>query len=96
LKYRPYAFTELGVATLSSVLRSERAIQVNIAIMRTFVRFRTLIASRKDIAHRVEVLERRSSAHDKQFREAFTTIEHLMFPEPPDRLPVGFAQSRDD
>ena len=67
LRKRPYAFTEQGVAMLSSVLRSSRAIQVNIAIMRAFVRLRELLATHKDLARKLEKLEHRFGEHDKKF-----------------------------
>jgi phage regulator Rha-like protein len=86
-RYRPYAFTEQGVAMLSSVLRSERAVQVNIEIMRTFVRLRRMAASRQDLAHKLEALEER---YDEQFRVVFDALRELMAaPEPSDR-PIGF------
>src|SRR6266852_4356363 len=64
-KFRPYAFTEQGVAMLSSILRSDRAIEVNIAIMRAFVRLREILASHKDLARKLEEMERR---YDSQFQ----------------------------
>lgn len=74
-KYRPYAFTEQGVAMLSSVLSSERAIQVNIAIMRVFVRLREIIGSNKLLARRLAELEKK---YDAQFRVVFDAIRGLM------------------
>ena len=71
----PRAFTEQGVAMLSSVLRSKRAIQVNIAIMRAFVRLKEMIATHKDLAHKLEELEKK---YDKQFAVAFDAIRQLM------------------
>lgn len=86
-RYRPYAFTEQGVAMLSSVLRSEQAVQVNIEIMRTFVRLRRMAGSREDLAHKIEALEDR---YDAQFRVLFDALRELMAaPEPSDR-PIGF------
>ncbi|HYU31569.1 MAG TPA: ORF6N domain-containing protein [Thermoanaerobaculia bacterium] len=86
-RYRPYAFTEQGVAMLSGVLRSERAVQVNVEIMRTFVRLRRMAASREDLARKIEALEER---YDGQFRIVFDALRQLMAaPEPPDR-PIGF------
>lgn len=84
-RYLPYAFTEQGVAMLSSVLKSKRAIQVNIAIMRTFVRLRQILATHKELARKLEELE-------AQFKEVFEVIRQLMEPptEPP-RPPIGFA-----
>jgi phage regulator Rha-like protein len=74
-KYRPYAFTEQGVAMLSSVLHSERAIQVNIAIMRAFVELREIISSNKGLARRLNELEKK---YDSQFRVVFEAIRELM------------------
>jgi phage regulator Rha-like protein len=70
-KYLPYVFTEQGVAMLSSVLRSERAVQVNIEIMRAFVRLREMIATHKDLARKLEALEKK---YDAQFRVVFDAI----------------------
>jgi hypothetical protein len=83
----PYAFTEQGVAMLSSVLRSKRAIQVNIAIMRAFVQLREMIASNKGLARRLTELEKK---YDGQFRIVFEAIRELMT-EPPSRSRrIGF------
>jgi hypothetical protein len=76
-KYRPYAFTELGVAMLSSVLRSERAVQVNIEIMRTFVQLRRLLASNAALARKLDDLEKK---YDGQFKVVFAAIRELMAP----------------
>jgi hypothetical protein len=76
-RYPPYAFTEQGVAMLSSVLRSKRAVRVNVEIMRTFVRLRELLASHKDLARKLDDLERR---FDKQFQVVFEAIRQLMSP----------------
>lgn len=83
-KYPPYAFTEQGVAMLSSVLRSRKAIQVNIEIMRAFVRLREMLASHKDLARKLEDLEKK---YDKQFAVVFAAIRQLM--EPPPVKPKG-------
>ena len=86
-KYRPYAFTEQGVAMLSSVLHSERAIQVNIAIMRTFVQLREMISSNKRLARRLNELEKK---YDGQFRIVFEAIRELMA-EPDSKVKrIGF------
>jgi hypothetical protein len=74
---RPYAFTEQGVAMLSSVLRSKRAVQVNIAIMRTFVRLREMLAAHKDLERKLIALEKK---YDEQFRVVFDAIRALMPP----------------
>lgn len=87
-RHRPYAFTEQGVAMLSSVLRSPRAVQVNIAIMRAFVRLRELLATHKDLARRLDELE---SKYDDQFKMVFDAIRQLMAPTPePPKRRIGF------
>ena len=83
----PYAFTEQGVAMLSKVLNSERAIQVNIAIMRAFVRMRKMLLSHEDLARKVDALERN---YDTQFRVVFDAIRALMEPPKPPRRWIGF------
>ena len=86
-KYPPYAFTEQGVAMLSSVLHSERAVQVNIEIMRTFVRLREMIATHQDLAKRLARLERK---YDARFRVVFNAIRKLMAPPEKPRGRIGF------
>ena len=86
-KYRPYAFTEQGVAMLSSVLHSERAIQVNIAIMRAFVQLREMIGSNKGLARRLNELEQK---YDSQFRVVFEAIRELMAEPEPKVKRIGF------
>ena len=76
-RYAPYAFSEHGVAMLSSVLHSQRAVQVNVEIMRTFVRLRKLLASHEDLARKLAALEER---YDKQFKVVFDAIRQLMTP----------------
>lgn len=70
-RYLPYVFTEQGVAMLSSVLRCERAVQVNIAIMRVFVRLREMLAVHRELAVKLEQLEGRIEAHDEQIQAVF-------------------------
>ena len=89
-KYAPYAFTEEGVAMLSSVLKSQRAIQVNIAIMRAFVRLRDIVTAHKEIARKLEELEHKLELHDKQIREVFEVIRYLVGPERKARRRIGF------
>ena len=76
-KYLPYAFTEQGVAMLSSVLNSEKAVQVNIAIMRIFVKLRAIGYHYKILAEKLEELEKKHSRHDKQIAEIFTSLRYL-------------------
>jgi hypothetical protein len=85
---RPYAFTEQGVAMLSSVLRSKRAIQVNIEIMRAFVRLRHVLAGHKELARKVSDLEAR---YDGQFRVVFDAIRRLMAEESKPKRRIGFG-----
>jgi hypothetical protein len=84
---RPYAFTEQGVAMLSSVLKSKRAIHVNIEIMRTFVRLRKLLLSHAELARKLAALERK---YDSQFKIVFDAIRQLMTPPESKRRPIGF------
>ena len=87
LRHSPMAFTEQGVAMLSSVLHSPRAIQVNIAIMRAFVQLRTILSTHGDLARKLEELEKK---YDAQFRVVFDAIRQLMTPADPPRKPIGF------
>jgi hypothetical protein len=90
-KYLPNAFTEQGVAMLSSVLNSDRAIEVNIAIMRAFVRLREILATHKDLARKMEAMERKLAEHDDQFTVVFDAIRRLMEPPPaPAKRRIGF------
>jgi hypothetical protein len=89
-KYRPYAFTEQGVAMLSSVLNSGQAIEVNIEIMRAFVRLRQILSSHKELARKLEDLERRIGAHDQQIQAVFQAIRQLMAPPEPKGRKIGF------
>ena len=87
-RYLPYVFTQEGIAMLSSVLRSGRAVQVNIAIMRTFVKIRTLLGSHIELVKRLDALEQK---YDGQFKLVFQTIRELMKPEPvPLKQRIGF------
>jgi hypothetical protein len=89
-KYLPYAFSEQGVAMLSSVLHSNRAVKVNIAIMRAFVRLREIIGAHKDLMNKLEDLERKFESHDVQIHGIFEAIRHLMEPEQKPRRRIGF------
>jgi hypothetical protein len=90
-RYRPYAFTEQGVAMLSSVLRSGRAVMVNVEIMRAFVRLRAMLSSHEDLARKLAALEKK---YDAQFRAVFEAIRQLMAPPQPRRRPIGFGTGR--
>lgn len=87
-RYRPLAFTEQGIAMLSSVLNSDRAIGVNIEIMRTFARLREMLASHAGFARKLAELEKR---YDAQFKVVFDAIRELMSPTRPSSKPIGFA-----
>jgi len=87
LRYPPMAFTEQGVAMLSSVLKSRRAVHVNIAIMRTFVHLRQMLASNAELARKLEELEKK---YDAQFKVVFDAIRALMTPPEPKRKRIGF------
>ena len=89
-RYLPHAFTEQGVAMLSSVLRSERAVLVNVAIMRAFVRLRQLLASNQDLARRMEKLEGQHVIHDENFKSVFAAIRELQDPPKKPRRRIGF------
>lgn len=84
----PYAFTEQGVAMLSSVLRNQRAVAVNVEIMRAFVRIREMIAGREDLVRRLDALEQR---YDQQFRSVFEAIRALISDDIKPRKRIGFA-----
>jgi len=86
-RYPPYAFTEQGVAMLSSVLRSKRAVQVNIEIMRAFVRLRRMLASNASLARKLDELEKK---YDAQFKIVFDAIRQLMASPEPKKRPIGF------
>jgi hypothetical protein len=89
-KYLPFAFTEQGVAMLSSVLNSERAIEVNIAIMRVFVRLREIMATHKELAFKLAEHEDRLEGHDEQIQNIFEAIRQLMAPPERERKKIGF------
>jgi hypothetical protein len=91
----PSVFTEQGVAMLSSVLRSEQAVQVNIAIMRAFVRLRELLVIHKDLANKIEDLERQDAEHDAKFRVVFEAIRELVEETPPLKQRIGFKSDDD-
>ena len=88
LRYSPMAFTEQGVAMLSSVLRSKRAVQVNVEIMRTFVRLRQMLSSNAELAQKLNALEKK---YDSQFKIVFDAIKKLMLPPPSSKSEIGFT-----
>jgi len=91
-----YVFTEQGVAILSSVLKSKRAIAVNIEIMRAFVRRRQLLTSNKELARQLKKLERKVSTHDQAIVRILKTIRELMNPEIRKSRPIGFTANLDE
>lgn len=85
-RYLPYVFTEQGVAMLSSVLKSERAVEVNIAIMRTFVKMRELMGTHAALARKIEAMEKK---YNEQFQEVFKIIKQMLIPTPSNKI-TGF------
>jgi hypothetical protein len=92
----PYAFTEHGVLMLSSVLQSKRAVQVNIVIMRAFVKLREILATHKDLARKLEDLERKYQTHDTQIKGVFDAIRKLLAPPKRPKRGIGFTVSSSD
>jgi phage regulator Rha-like protein len=91
-RYQPMAFTEQGVAMLSSVLNTDRAIQVNIEIMRAFVKLRRILSAHHELARKLAQLEKRMGDHDEQIQAIFEAIRRLMEPPPaPPKRPIGFG-----
>ncbi|MGA2777670.1 MAG: hypothetical protein ABSF94_08935 [Steroidobacteraceae bacterium] len=95
-RYAPYAFTEQGVAMLSSVLNSDRAIAANIEIMRSFVRIRNLLATNRAVARRFERLERKFASHDQAIVGILSAIRELMAPNKTKRRGIGFTANLED
>jgi hypothetical protein len=95
-RYLPYVFAEQGVAMLSSVLRSERAIHVNIAIMRVFVKLREFLSTHKELAHKLAELERKIERHDEEIKAIFDAIRQLMTPPQKPKRKIGFMREVDD
>lgn len=99
-RYAPYAFTEQGVAMLSSILRSPRAVEVNIQIMRAFVRLRQLLSVHKELGERLTKLEEQMRQRDQavahQFQQVFALLDQLFSPPIPPRKPIGFHAKQPD
>jgi len=94
-RYLPYVFTEQGVAMLSSVLNSHRAIQVNILIMRTFVKIKEILSTHKDLTRKIEILESQYANHDYKIKIIFETIKKLLEPPPvPEKPKIGFHSNK--
>jgi len=94
-RYLPYAFTEQGVAMLSSVLRSERAVQVNVAIMRAFASLRRMLAGNEALSRKLTELERRLEDHDQGIKSLFDAIRELMSPPEKPRREMSFHIKED-
>ncbi len=94
IKYQPFAFTEQGVAMLSSVLNSDQAIEVNIQIMRAFAKLRELMMSHKDLARKMDDLERKFEEHDKNFTVVFEAIRRLLEEPKKPKNPIGFHANK--
>jgi DNA-binding PadR family transcriptional regulator len=94
-RHKPYAFTEQGVAMLSSVLRSERAVQVNVAIMRAFVSLRRMLAGNEALARKLAELESRLAGHDQAIKSLFNAIRELAAPPPKTQGEIGFHVKED-
>ena len=92
-RFKPYAFTEQGIAMLSSILNSKRAIQVNIQIMRTFTKLREMIESHKDLKKKIEDIEKK---YDAQFQIVFEAIKKLIEPEVKPKRKIGFYVSNEE
>jgi hypothetical protein len=88
LRHAPYAFTEHGVAMLSSVLRSKRAVEVNIAIVRTFIKLRQILATNEELARMV-------AKHDRQIAVLFENVQRMLAPAPVKKNPIGFGLPKD-
>jgi phage regulator Rha-like protein len=89
-RYLPFAFTEQGVSMLSSVLNSERAVQVNIQIMRTFTQLREMVSTHKALAQKLAELEHKVESHDEHIHSLFEAIRQLMEPPPARKRKIGF------
>lgn len=89
-KYLPLGFTEQGVAMLSGILRSKRAVQVNIAIMRAFVKLRTILSSHKELAQKFKELEQKVVVHDVEIQHIFDAIRKMVEPEVKPTKRIGF------
>ncbi|MCP4264654.1 MAG: ORF6N domain-containing protein [Candidatus Brocadiaceae bacterium] len=89
-RYLPYAFTEHGILMLSSTLNSKKAIQVNVQIMRTFIKLREMMLSYKDLQKKIEAMERRHDKHDEHFQLVFKTIKEMLNPQIKKKGKIGF------
>lgn len=95
-RYAPFAFTEHGVLMLSSVLNSDRAIQVNIQIMRIYTKLKGMLMDHKDILLKLEKLEKKVSKHDENFKVVFTYLKELLNPKTEPLRKIGFKRKEED
>jgi phage regulator Rha-like protein len=93
-RYLPYAFTEHGVAMLSSVLNSQRAVQMNILIIRAFVKLREMLATHKDLARKMEDVERQQKEHGQQLAAVYSIVKRLIDVPPKPQIPIGFRTDK--
>lgn len=89
-RYLPFAFTEYGVVMLCSVLKSERAVQMNVLIVRAFVRLREMLATHKDLARKIEEVERQQKEHGQQLAAVYSVVRRLIVPPRKRKRPIGF------
>jgi len=94
-KYKPYAFTEQGIAMLSSVLNSPRAIEVNIHIMRIFVKMRRMVESYAELMKKIEKLEKSDLKQDEQIEKIYHLITHLLQPQLTERKKIGYKKDKE-
>ena len=92
-RYLPYVFTEHGVVMLSSVLNSERAVQMNVLIVRAFVKLREMLSTHKDLANKIEEIERQQQEHGRQLTAVYTMVRRLMEPPRKKKRQIGFRIS---
>jgi hypothetical protein len=94
-RYAPYAFTEHGAFMAAGVLNTERAVEVSVFVVRAFVKLREMVATHKELAHKLAELDRKVTGHDASIRDLVTAIRELMAPPPePKRGKFGFARGR--
>lgn len=95
-RYRPFVFTEYGAIQAANVLRSPRAIEMSLYVVRAFVQLREMLTSNKELAQRLDELERKLATHDQAITGILKTIRELMNPPAPKRRPIGFTANLDE
>ena len=93
-RYLPYAFTEHGVAMLSSALNSQRAVQMNILIIRAFIKLREMLATHTELARKIEKIERKQKAHGSQLAAVYSIVKRLIEIPPKPLKPIGFRTNQ--